>query len=281
MRALPCIMLIALLATSEIIAQTGARTHPGSNPSKAAETKNGQDAKLLAAAKTAAFVVRATSTVSCPGGAPGDCIRTDSDIVSQVQDNVATTELWGYFEKADPTQADILLDFRVEEGSIITFTVRDSDSGKILFSEVRDVVSLDNDIRRIVAHFLQSAPPRTEEEREQMQSKRQCREIYSQYVLKAAAYQTIFKDYQWKTDHQADAIMDECRLHWKDFVCLDASAASRTNGTSIYADDWNNTIVEYQRKLQLQNEEIGKEYKELESMRATFEKMGCTGQLGP
>ncbi len=75
--------------------------------------------------------------------------------------------------------------------------------------------------------------------------------------------------------------MDECRLHWKDYVCLDASAASRTKKTSIYAENWNNSIVEFGRKLKLQYEEIGNEHKELKKMRETFEETGCTGQLGP
>jgi hypothetical protein len=162
MRTLSCIALIVFLANLEIIAQTGART--SSKPPLAAATspdKNGQGAKLLAAAKTAALVVRATTTVSCPGGAPGDCIRTDSEIMRQVQDNVAKTELWEYFEKAEPTEADILLDFQVKEGSVITFMVKDADSGKLLYSDFREVVSLDNDVKRIVEHFLLLAPRRT------------------------------------------------------------------------------------------------------------------------
>ena len=199
----------------------------------------------------------------------------------QVQDYVAKTELWEHFEKADSTEADILLDFRVKEGSIITFMVEDSDSGKLLYSDSREVVSLDNDIKRIVEHFLLLAPPRTDAQREQMRLKRQCMEMLNQYTPMAEAYQTNFKEYQWKTEHEADAIMDECRLHWKDYVCLDASAASRTKKTSIYAENWNNSIVEFGRKLKLQYEEIGNEHKELKKMRETFEETGCTGQLGP
>lgn len=282
MRTLPCIALIVFLTNLEIIAQTGARTN--SKPPLAAATspdRNGQDATLLGAATTAALVVRATSTVSCPGGAPGDCIRTDTEIVRQVQDYVAKTELWEYFEKAEPTEADILLDFQVKEGSVFTFMVKDADSGKLLYSDVREVVSLDNDVKRIVEHFLLLAPRRTDAQREQMRLKRQCVEMLNQYTPKAEAYQTSFKEYQWKTEHEADAIMDECRLHWKDYVCLDASAASQAKKTSIYADNWNESIVEFGRKLKLQYDEIGTEYKELEKMREAFEKMGCTGQLGP
>lgn len=80
----------------------------------------------------------------------------------QVQDYVDKTDLWEHFEKADSTEADILLDFRVKEGSFITFMVRDSDSGKLLYSDFREVVSLDNDIKRIVEHFLLVAPTRTD-----------------------------------------------------------------------------------------------------------------------
>jgi hypothetical protein len=99
-------------------------------------------------AKTAALVVRATTTVACPGGAPGDCIRTDTDIISQVQRLVDGTEVWEYLEKVDATEADIFLEFEVRNDSGVSFNVREADSNKILYSEYREVVSLDNDVQK-------------------------------------------------------------------------------------------------------------------------------------
>ena len=59
------------------------------------------DLVTLAKVKTAALVVRATSSVSCGDGSEGTCVRKDTDVVAKVTGVVDGTELWAHFEKAD------------------------------------------------------------------------------------------------------------------------------------------------------------------------------------
>jgi hypothetical protein len=75
-----------------------------------------------------------------------------------VKSLVKATDLWNYFEEADPTEADILFDIEVKDGASISLNVRDADSNGVLYSEGRQVVALDNDVDRIIAHFLVNVP---------------------------------------------------------------------------------------------------------------------------
>ena len=277
-------MLVTMLALSTA---HGHETPPPVKPISRAQTKEQRDqnaalaeaaviANTLSHAKTAALVVHATSTVSCPEGAPGDCIRNDGGTISQVEGFVDQTDLWSYFEKADATQADLILDFQVKDTAMASFSVRDSDSNKILYSEYRQVVSLDNDVNRMIAHFLTNLPKRSEAERQSFTKRKQCSELTARYNADRIAYEGKVKDYNWKNSHQADGIMNECEQHWKDYVCLDASAASQTHGRSIYSDNWNQSIVEFDRKLKLEYDELAESNKKLEGLKEALNASACT-----
>ncbi len=86
-------------------------------------------------------------------------MRQDPDIVTKVTTFVSGTDLWGHFEKMEATKADAILEFVVKDATTtygrISFSVRDADNNNILYFESRDVVVLENDITRIVNHFLQ------------------------------------------------------------------------------------------------------------------------------
>lgn len=116
--------------------------------------------EALARTRTAALVVVATTTVSCGDGSEGGCIHTDRDVISKVEDIVRTTELWRQLDKVDATKADVILGFKVKNATTdhgtIELTVRDADTSAILWSEYRPVVDLDNDVSRLVAHFLKA-----------------------------------------------------------------------------------------------------------------------------
>ncbi len=119
------------------------------------------DFTALAKLKTAALVVRATASVSCGDGSEGTCVRKDPEVVKRVTAIVEGTELWERFTRADATKADAVLEFTLKNADTtygtIYFAVRDADSNKTLYYEWRDVVTLENDITRIVSHFLKAA----------------------------------------------------------------------------------------------------------------------------
>ena len=114
----------------------------------------------LAKVKTAALVVHATTSIACGDGSEGTCVRNDSEVVSKVKAFTDATELWDHFEKADATKADAILEFTIKDASTtygrISFSVRDADSNTFLYFESRDVVTLENDIVRIVNHLLKA-----------------------------------------------------------------------------------------------------------------------------
>jgi hypothetical protein len=85
-------------------------------------------------------------------------VRKDTDVVTKVTAIVGGTNLWEHFEKADATKADAILEFTVTNAATtygrISFSVRDAEDNNFLYSESREVVLLENDITRIVNHFL-------------------------------------------------------------------------------------------------------------------------------
>jgi hypothetical protein len=116
------------------------------------------DLAALAKVKTAALVVQATTSISCGDGSEGTCVRKDPDIVTKVTTIVDGIHLWDHFEKMDATKADAILEFTVKDAATtygrISFSVRDADNNKVIYSEFRDLVLLENDITRIINHFL-------------------------------------------------------------------------------------------------------------------------------
>ena len=123
-----------------------------------AQTPNLPNLPALAKIKTSALVVRATTSISCGDGSEGT-VRQDLDIVTKVTDIVSGTDLWAHFDKMDATRADAILEFVVKDATAtyggISFSVRDADNNNILYFETRDVVVIENDVTRIVNHFLQ------------------------------------------------------------------------------------------------------------------------------
>jgi hypothetical protein len=123
---------------------------------------HGQTPDLVALAKvrTAVLVIHATTSISCGDGSEGTCVRNDSDVITKVKSIVDGTEIWQQFEKADATKADAIFEFTVTNATTtyarVEFSVRDADSNKILYGEIRSIVLLENDITRIVAHFLRA-----------------------------------------------------------------------------------------------------------------------------
>jgi len=87
-------------------------------------------------------------------------VRNDTDVATNVKTYVDGTDLWQHFEKAEATKADAILEFTVRNGKTtygrISFSVRDADTNNSLYSESREVVMLENDIVRIVNHFLKA-----------------------------------------------------------------------------------------------------------------------------
>ncbi len=112
----------------------------------------------LAKIKTATLVVQATTSVSCGDGSEGTCVRHDREVVTKVTAIVDGTNLWEHFERKDATKADAILEFTVKDADTtygqISFSVRDADTNDFLYYEYRDEVVLENDITRIVNHFL-------------------------------------------------------------------------------------------------------------------------------
>jgi hypothetical protein len=124
-----------------------------------AQTPNLPNLPALAKIKTSALVVRATTSISCGDGSEGTCVRQDPDILAKVTNIVSGTDLWTHVDKMDATQADAILDFEVKDATTtygrISFSVRDADNNNFLYFETRDVVVIENDVTRIVSHFLQ------------------------------------------------------------------------------------------------------------------------------
>jgi hypothetical protein len=226
----------------------------------------------LRVAKTAALVVRATTTVACPGGAPGDCIRTDTDIISQVQRLVDGTEVWEYLEKVDATEADIFLEFEVRNDSGVSFNVREADSNKILYSEYREVVSLDNDINRMIAHFLLSAPKRTEAEQEMFKKKRRCAAITARFTFAQAYYQERRRTYDWKVKNGTAATQQVCEKHWLSNICAEAA----NGGGNFYSEAWPPSIAELNRDLASESDELHELEQQMKPIQSAAEADACT-----
>lgn len=268
MRYPTTLLLLGLLIGNQVAAQTKPLGHVLTKEQQAAQAEDAARLRILRAAKTAALVVRATTTIACPGGAPGDCIRTDTDVMSQVRNLVDRTDVWEYFEQASATEAEIFLEFEVRNNSTVSLNVRDADSNRTLYSEFREVVSIDNDINRMIGHFLMGARRRTEPEQEAFKKKRLCAAIAARFLAAQRNYQEKLKDYTWKNNHTDDAVMNECEEHWKDFVCL-------KRGQGDYASNWNESRAEFQRKLKLEYEELQEKDEAVKTFQSAAEATGC------
>ncbi len=120
----------------------------------------------------------------------------------------------------------------------------------------------------MIAHFLLSAPKRTEAEQEAFRKKKRCAATVARFAMVQAYYQDRLKDYNWKNTHLDDAVMNECEEHWKDFVCL-------KHGQGDYASNWNESRAEFQRKLKLEYEELEEKEQEMRAIQSAAQADGC------
>ncbi len=202
---------------------------------------------------TVAAVVRSTQTITCGDGSTSDCLREDFVTEAKVRKFVDGTDLWRYFDEAAPTHADLVLQFVANEQAgtspQITLRVQDSNTGTWVYYESRPVTDLENDVNRLINHFIAKcgrAPIRSAAE---IARRRQCAESAAQLSALKSAYEAKRKDYDFNNTHTLDAQMEECELHWKDYVCL-------KHDDPMYASNWNDSGKELKRKMDLEYEEL-------------------------
>jgi hypothetical protein len=207
----------------------------------------------LPSTATVAAVARSTQTITCGDGSTNDCFREDFNTETKLKRLVDSTELWRYFDEAPPSHADLVLQFVANEQAShspdITLRVQDSNTGAWVYCESRPVTDLDNDVNRLINHFIEKcarAPIRTTAE---MARRRHCAETATQLGALKSVYDVKRKGYDFKNSHILDAQMEECELHWKEFVCL-------KHDDPMYASNWNDSGKELRRKLNLEYEEL-------------------------
>jgi hypothetical protein len=230
---------------------------------------------LLAKARTAALAVRSTQTISCGDGSGSDCIREDVGTEKQIEELANKTELWRYFEKVPASKADIILQFianeRASSSAQIVLQVQDSDSGAWPYYESRTITDVENDVDKLVDHFIATTGRTPLRSKEEMEKARQCALVTAQLSAAQSEYLNRRNDYDFKNAHPVDAQMDECRLHWQDWVCLKRGGS---DGIVSYAKEWNESGQELQRKLSLEYEEL----KKLEQQISTLSQRVCSSQ---
>jgi hypothetical protein len=213
--------------------------------------------ELLSRARTAALAVRSTQTISCGDGSTSDCIREDVKTKTQIEVLADATDLWRYFERATPAKADLIIQFvaneRASPASLITLQVQDADSGAWAYYESRTVTDIENDVNKLVDHFVATIHREPIVTKEEMKRQRECTLAANQVTALQAEYQRRLTEYEFKNSHPLDAQMDECNLHWKEWVCLKRGGSD--SGVS-YAEQWNESGAELRRKLTLEFEEL-------------------------
>jgi hypothetical protein len=209
----------------------------------------------LPSTATVATVVRSTQTISCGDGSGSDCLREDFSTELKVKKLVDDADLWRYFDEGPPSHADLVLQFVANEQAgtspQVTLRVQDSNTGAWVYYESRPVTDLENDINRLISHFVARcarAPIRSAVE---MARKRRCADAAAQLSALRIKYEEKRKSYDFKSSHLLDAQMEECELHWKDFVCLG-------HDERMYASNWNDSGKELKRKMDLEYEELKK-----------------------
>lgn len=210
---------------------------------------------FLSKAKTAAVAVRSTQTISCGDGSSDDCLREDTQSEGQIEQLADKTDLWRYFEKNSAAKADVILQFvakdRASSSAQITLQVQDSDSGTWIYSEARPITEIENDVNRLVDHFIAKSGRMPLRSKEEMDKARQCGQILTLVSALQSDYMKRRGNYDFKKTHPLDAQMEECKLHWQDWVCL-------KHGETTYAQNWNESGQELQRKLSLELEDLQK-----------------------
>lgn len=213
---------------------------------------------ILASAKTAAITIRSVQTISCGDGSNGDCIREDATTKEQIENWANSSDLWRYFERQPASKADIILQFvandRASSSPQIILLVQHSDSNTQLYYEARTIGDLQNDVNQLVNHFLVSSGRASLMTKEDSAKTHQCAAAADQLSALKKEYQQRLNDFNFKRTHLLDAQMDECNLHWKEWVCLKRGG---TDGGVSYAAQWSESGQELQRKLSLEFEGLG------------------------
>jgi hypothetical protein len=185
------------------------------------------------------------------------------------------TDLWRYFEKVPAAKADIILRFvannRASSYAQITLQVQDSDSGAWLSSESRTITDIENDVNRLVDHLITKSGRTPIRSQEDMENARQCALVAEQFSELQSEYQKRRRDYDFKNAHPLDAQMEECNLHWREWVCLTRGGSE---GLVSYAKQWNESGQELKRKLSLEYEGL----KKLEQQINILSKSSCLSQ---
>lgn len=214
---------------------------------------------LLAIARTAAVVVRSTQTISCGDGSTDTCIREDVATERQVTGAADETDLWRFFDKAPTSKADIIIQFiannRADASPSIVLRVQDSDRGDWVYSDSRSLTDIENDVGKLLAHFIERTARSPKLTKDEYQRTNECTAAAEQLDALKARYQKEREDYDFKNTHLLDAQMDECKLHWQDWVCLKRGA---NDGLVSYAKEWNESGEELHRKLNLEYEDLKK-----------------------
>jgi hypothetical protein len=207
----------------------------------------------LPSTATVAAVARSTQTITCGDGSSNDCLREDFGTEIKVKSLVDGTELWRYFDEAPPSHADLVLQFVANEQAShspeITLRVQDANTGAWAYYESRPVTDLDNDVNRLINHFIGKCARTPLRSTAEMARRQRCSESAAQLGALKSRYEEKRKGYGFKNSHILDAQMEECELHWKEFVCL-------KHDDPMYASNWNDSGKELRRKLNLEYEEL-------------------------
>ena len=147
---------LSMSAQKKPVPVTAEKTQPClDNPSQqCSQTKYLAELHQIASARTAAVVIKADRSISCGDGSEGSCLGEDSNTALAMAGAVTKSDVWRYLTKVDPAKADILLKFSVHNAERVYCVVYDADSNKVLWVEDRVLVAADNDVARILAHFL-------------------------------------------------------------------------------------------------------------------------------
>lgn len=224
--------------------------------------------RSLPSTATVAAVVRSTQTITCGDGSTSECLREDFSTEAKVRRFLDGTDLWRYFDEAAPTHADLVLQFVADEQAgtapEITLRVQDANSGAWVYYESRPVTDIENDVNRLVNHFIAKCARTPIRSAAEIARRRQCAETAAQLSTLKSRYESKRKDYDFKNSHILDAQMEECELHWKDFVCL-------KHDDPMYASNWNDSGKELKRKMDLEYEEL----KKMDQQIGTLSQAAC------
>jgi len=123
------------------------------------------------------------------------------------------------------------------------------------YYESRPITDIENDVISSLTTSSQQAAERLSGQKRKMDKALQCALAADQLTALRSEYQKKRSDYDFKLTHPLDAQIDECNLHWKEWVCLKRGSS---DGVVSYAKEWNESGEELRRKMSLEWEELKK-----------------------